>query len=317
MGFFFNLIFVVVLLGGTLLYLNFDRLVNYVAQILVDASKMDIESIEITQCDDTGFLISLVAKIYDTGPVDAIITDMKLSMFSTKNGNAFAKVALPTINANPAGTTCKVVEQRVEILDFEAFHTFSKNLLLQGELPAYVRGNGKLTIPWPVRLSTVVKYEKVEVLPGLNGVQIDVLETRKASRSLLKGKPTEIEVDVCITSQSPVAIEMGATEAVIVFSGMRIATVRANLFLKPGENKITFNGEMDFLSIGRNLGTGIKFLKKDAVDADGAVAYVKGSKGEQCGWLDDTVKLMNSRIVMGDTMSDLISSIYNVEESAA
>ncbi|KAJ0109676.1 hypothetical protein J7T55_014238 [Diaporthe amygdali] len=312
---FFSLILIVVLLGAGALYLNLDRIVNYVAQILVDASKMDITSIEITNCDETGFTINLSAKIYDTGPLEATISDMTLSMFSTKSGKEFARVRLPSINATPSGTVCEVSNQRVEILDFDAFNTFNRNLLLQEELPAYVSGSGTLTIPWPLRLSTTVRYEKVEVLRGLDGVHISVLETRKPSGSLLKGKPTEIEVDVCIASGSPVAIQMGVTQVSIVYSGMRIATVEADLFLKPGENLVTFTGEMDFLSIGKNLGTGLKFLKQDIAGDPDMTAFVKGAKGPQCSWLDRTIRLMDSKIVMGSTMADLVRSISKVEGS--
>ncbi|KAG8165704.1 hypothetical protein KVR01_004256 [Diaporthe batatas] len=313
---FFGLILIIALLGAGLLYLNLDRIVNYVAQTLVDASKMEITSIEITGCDETGFTISLSARIYDTGPLEATISDMVLSMFATKSGKEFARVRLPTINATPEGTVCEVFEQRVEILDFDAFDTFNRNLLLQGELPAYVRGSGKLTVPRPVPLNTVVRYDKVEVLRGLDGVHISVLETRKPSRSLLKGKPTEIEVDVCIASGSPVAIHMGRTQVSIVYSGMQIATVEADLFLKPGDNKVTFTGAMDVLSIGKNLGTGLKFLRQDIAGGQDTTAFVKGAKGAQCEWLDRTVRQMNSKIVMGSTMADLVRSISKVEEGS-
>lgn len=143
--------------------------------------------------------------VFNTGPLPATITDMDLYMYSSSStdAKAFAKISLPPIDANPSGTVCEVSEQRVEILDSAAFHTFNKNLLLQEELPTYIRGTGKLTLPWPMNfLSTVVKYEKVEMLKGLDGVHTSVLETRKASRSLLKGKPTAIEVDVSIKSDS-------------------------------------------------------------------------------------------------------------------
>lgn len=311
-------ILVVALVGGLFVYVNLDRLVNYVAQKLVDASKMDITSITITECDETGFTMSLSAKIYDTGPLDATISDMTLSMFSTKNGKEFARVALPPINAAPSGTVCEVADQRVEILDFEAFDTFSRNLLLQEELPAYVRGGGRLTLPlpwpWPARgLSTAVRYDKVEVLRGLEGVRIVVLRTRKASGALLRGRPTEIEVDVAITSGSPVSIHMGPTRAEILFEGMRVARVEADLFLRPGENHVTFAGSQDLASITANLGTGLKFLKQDLVDKKGVVALVKGVRGERCGWLDRAVKSMESRIVMTSTMVDILRSTQETE----
>lgn len=311
---FFGLILIIALLGAGFLYLNLDRMVNYVAQTMVDASKMDITSIEITKCDETGFTISLSAKIYDTGPLKATISNMVLSMFSTKSGKEFAMVRLPAINATPEGTVCEVFQQRVEVLDFGAFDTFNRNRLQQEELPAYVRGSGSLTIPWPVPLSTVVRYNKIEVLRGLNGVHVNVLETRKASRSLLKGKPTEIEVDVCIASGSPVAIHMGRTQVLIVYSGMQVATVEADLFLKPGDNRVTFTGDMNVLSIGKNLGTGLKFLRQDIAGGQDTTAFVKGAKGDQCAWLDRTIRQINSKIVIGSTMVDLVRSIYKVEE---
>lgn len=309
-------VLLIALVGGLFLLANLDRLVNYIAQTLVDASKMDIRSITITECDDAGFTISLAADIYDTGPLEATISDMTLSMHSTKDGPAFARVRLPQINAVPAGTVCEVKDQRVEILDFDAFHAFNRNLLLQNELPAYVRGTGTLALPWsPVPLSTTVKYEKVEVLRGLDGVHIVVLQTRKASRSLLKGKPTAIEVDVCITSASPVAIHMGVTQVAILFEGMRVAKVEADLFLRPGENHVTFTGHQDLVSIGANLGTGLRFLKQDLVDKKGVVAFVKGAEGRQCGWLDKVVKMMDSRIVMTSTMVDILRSTQETEEA--
>lgn len=309
-------ILVVALVGGLFVYVNLDRVINYVAQMLVDASKMDITSIQITECDDTGFTIDLAAKIYNTGPLEATISGMALSMFSTKTGKEFAKVTLPPINATPSGTVCEVTGQRVEILDAEAFDTFSRNLLLQGELPAYVRGSGKLTLTWPIQLSTVIQYEKVEMLRGLDGVHIVVLKTRKASGSLLKGSPTEIEVDVSITSESPVSIHMGLTQAEILFEGMRVAKVEADIFLKPGENHVTFTGFQDIASITANLGTGLKFLKQDLVDKKGVVASVKGLQGKQCDWIDRVVKCMDSKIVMTSTMVDILKSTQGSEKEA-
>ncbi|CAN8101961.1 unnamed protein product [Discula destructiva] len=301
-----------------LLLPKIHRLVNYIAQILIDASKIDIEQITITSCTDTGFHISFTAKIYDTGPLPATISNMALSMHATKTGKPFARIRLPPITAAPSGTVCEVTDQRVEILDFAAFHTFNKNLLLQQELPTYLRGSGTLTLlPGPAPLSTEVRYDKVVLLRGLDGVHIDVLETRKASRSLLRGKPTAIEVDVAIASASPVSVDMGAVRVAIVFSEVRIARVEGELFLKKGENLVTFRGTMDFVSISKNLPTGVQFLKKDVLDApDGVDAFVRGIRGEQCAWLDETVKLMNSRIKMGNTMADLLQSMHKVENEA-
>lgn len=133
---------------------------------------------------------------------------MHLALYATSPSTGsppFAQIALPPLHAHPTGTVCRVVDQPVTILDRAAFHAFNKHLVLQAELPAYVRGTGTLralACGSVALLRTEVVYDKVEVLAGLDGVHIRVHETRKASRSLLKGKPTAIEVDVSIVSES-------------------------------------------------------------------------------------------------------------------
>lgn len=109
---------------------------------------------------------------------------------------------------------------------------------------------------------------------------------------------------------------MGPVKVSIVFSGVQIATVQSDsMFLKKGDNRITMNGSMDFASISKNLGAGLKFLKKDVLENE-AEAYVKGIEGKQCVWLDQTVQMMNSKIQMGSTMADLVRSIYTAEGTA-
>lgn len=106
---------------------------------------------------------------------------------------------------------------------------------------------------------------------------------------------------------------MGAVKVSIVFSGTQIATVQSeSLFLKKGDNRITMTGSMDFVSISKNLAAGIKFAKRDVVDNE-TEAYVKGIEGKQCAWLDETVKLMDTKIQMGSTLTDLVKSVYSAE----
>lgn len=179
------------------------RVIKYVAQIIVDASKLEIQSVTITQCDEHGFLLSMTTRIYDTGPVPATIHSMTLAMHSSSGGPAFATVKLPTITAVPGGVICKIVDQRVDILNYEAFHVFNRNLVLQAELPVTVNGASTLTTSG---LSTKIVYNKTSILQGFDGVRIKPRQSRKHSRSLLQGRPSEIEVDVSIYSKSEVRL---------------------------------------------------------------------------------------------------------------
>lgn len=340
-------------IGATLLFLNLNRIITYIGQLLVDASNLDIMSITINSCKDDSFCINLTASITNTGPLSATISNMELTMHATKTGPAFARISLPPINACSTGTICTVTDQHVDILDQAAFRTFSKNLLLQDELPVFVQGSGTLTLPFlpgkrtkevianavaelpayvhnavpfslpQPELAWMVKYDKVEVVRGYDGVHIEVGETRcTASAKSLLGKgdkgPTAIEVDVTITSDSPIEVDMGRVKVEIVFKGVCIAAVQGQLNLKKGPNKVVFQGSMDVLSIGQHLPTGLKFLKKDLLDApDGVEAFVRGVGGEQCAWLDDTVKLMCSRVKMGNTLMELIGSMGKSGEEEA
>lgn len=193
------------------LCIHMPSLVQSVAQIIVDASTLDILDVTITSCTQQGFLLGMTAAIRNTGPLPATLPGMTLSMHATGSGAAFAHVRLPTITARPAGApgggsgaVCRVVDQWVSISDHDAFHTFSRNLLLQAELPLTVKGTSQLHAAAGL-VRTTVRYDKTSVLRGLDGVTITPLEARKPSRSLLHGSPVGLEVDVSIRSESEVS----------------------------------------------------------------------------------------------------------------
>lgn len=130
---------------------------KHVAQLLINTLEMDIISVQITECDETSFLLDKTARIYDTGLMPAGISSMLLSMYSGISGHPFARVLLPTVTAKPSGVICKVKDQRVQTVDYEAFHIFNRNLVLQRELPITVKGKSTLTILG--RICTSIKYE--------------------------------------------------------------------------------------------------------------------------------------------------------------
>lgn len=293
------------------LYFKIPAVLQYAAQMVVDASKLDILSVDITACDETSFELSMESRISNTGPIPATIQSMTLSMFSNSSRCEFADVRLPTITAQPGGVICKVVGQRVQILDYETFHVFNRNLVLQAELPITVRGFSTLTIAGLV--STTIQYNKTCIIKGFDGVNIKPLETRKHSRSLVRGNPAEIEVDVSITSESRVSIDMGVVHVAISHEGgggeITIANLEARVRLTPGDNRVTWLGKMDVGDMVKHPMRSTSFFRRDLKKDEDVTAVVLGVGSEQCRWLSRTVREMRSPIQMESTMRDILRSV--------
>lgn len=289
------------------------------AQLLVDASTLAITSIEITECEEGSFTLSMTSRIANTGPLPASLDAMTISMFAESpvpHGapgsrvatiGAFASVRLPAVSVSPAGADCNVFRQRVTIKDASKFHIFNKNLINQSESPLYISGESTIRV-FGGLCYTNVKLYKTVVLKGMEGLHITVLETRKDSRSLTAGSPDKIQVDVRIENKSCLAMDMGSVWVGIHHDGVVISRLQAALFLQArGTTEVTFRGRMNLGSLLRNPRVGLSFLSKDLA-GDEVRAVVVGERGERTHWIDRVVKEMKSPIVMDSTLRDIYHS---------
>jgi hypothetical protein len=69
--------------------------------------------------------MSMESKIANTGPIGATITPMTLDMCGT--AGCFGRLNLPEIKTSSSGTTVTVTDQKIEIVDMDAFIAFNKS----------------------------------------------------------------------------------------------------------------------------------------------------------------------------------------------
>ncbi|CCG80915.1 Predicted protein [Taphrina deformans PYCC 5710] len=283
-----------------------------VAQLLVDASNLTISSIDITECEEATFTMSMRSRITNTGPLAAHIDAMTVSMFAelpssytdpsqTSTLGAFAAVRLPALSIDPKGTDCIVTGQHITIKNAAQFDTFNRNLINQSELPVHISGSSTIRV---MGLSCAVRYNKTVLLKGMEGLQITVLQTRRQSRN---GNVSGIEVDVEVLNRSCVAMDMGRVHVGIHHESVVIAQLQASLRLLPGLNRVTWQGRMNVGGLLKSPKVGSAFLRRD-LQGEKVGAVVVGERGEQTRWIDAVVKEMASPITMDSTLRDIYNS---------
>jgi len=90
-----------------------------------------------------------------------------------------------------------------------------------------------------------------------------------------------------------------------------IANLSAPVFLKPGNNAITFTGSVDVGELARNPVRGVRFIRQDVSRAETTQAVVVGLGSDRCEWLSRTVREMRSPIEMESTLRDVLRSVQS------
>ena len=306
-------------------------MVDEIFQLVVDASKLDISSISITECEEGFYSLSMTARVYNTGPIPAVIDSFTVALCSdmgdgdnnssqktagggTGYGTPFSFVTMPKMRVEPGGVTMSIKNQRVKISNMTSYDTFNRRLINSAEFPLYIVGKARVSALTGL-MGAETRYDKVVVLRGMNGLKIDLLATRaaisngSAVQQLLRGlKKAKIETDVVVHNSSKVAVEMGEVAIGVVYRDATIARLSAHMHLRPGPNNITLHGELVLGSLLKPS-IGISFLKNDlSKDAD-VQATVVGLRGGQCGWLHRVVRQLYTPIRMDGTLKDLVQSI--------
>ncbi|BFZ56815.1 hypothetical protein PYCC9005_003863 [Savitreella phatthalungensis] len=327
-----DLLLMLAVLGGVYAYTYLDPLwqpfLDQVFQFVVDGSTLGIESIEICECDQAGFTMSMVSRIANTGPLPAEIDGFQVALSSTMGptdlpedqrahslqattstpfGKPFANVLLPPLQARPDGATLTVTAQRVEITSHKAYDHFNARLINDEEFPLYMYGRTRVSVMGG-RISGHVRYAKTVVVRGMGGLSIDVVETRKRSRSVVKGRPTEVENEVVVHNRSRIAVDLGRVHVAVLFKDKPIVNLETDLFLRPGPNKTVLWGHLVLANM-INPAIGIPFLKQDLETTKVVEAVVVGRSATKCKWIDTVVRQMRTPIVLDGTMRDLLSSV--------
>ncbi|TVY17543.1 hypothetical protein LARI1_G005105 [Lachnellula arida] len=244
---------------------------NAITQAIVNNSTLEITRIKITDATKTSFLMSLECKVENTGPISATMTPMTLSM--SGNAGCFGTLTLPEIKTSSSGTTITVTEQRIEIVDMDAFVAFNKSIICDDSLTLHLT-HGTTTIK-ALFLTTKTTYQKSVHLKGMSGPITTMLSTTSTatsppfttSPSPTSPSPTSSPHTFTNTMRalnpSPLEIDLGTLHQELRNArGETIATQKGRVYFGRGETTYVMRGEVTGVEVGegevRVLGVGVE-----------------------------------------------------------
>jgi len=197
--------------------------------------------------------MSLVCKVANTGPISATMTPMTLSMSGA--AGCFGTLALPKIKTSSSGTTVTVTEQRIEIVDMDAFVAFNKSIMHDSSLTLHLT-NGSSTIT-ALFLSANITYAKDVHLTGMSGPLTTMLSTTTSPSS------TAFTNTMLVQNPSPLEIDLGTlVQELRNARGETLAVQRGKVYMGRGASRFVMQGEVTGVEVGegevRVLGRGVE-----------------------------------------------------------
>lgn len=198
--------------------------------------------------------MSLESKVANTGPVPATISPMTVDMVGP--AGCFGRLDLPEIKTSSSGTTITVTNQKIKIVNMDAFIAFNKSIMADDSLTLHLE-NGKATIKvWP--MSTKITYSKSVQLKGMSGPKT-VMKKTELHDDKKSFKNTMITIN-----PSPLEIDLGTLKQEIWNErGERIAEQKGKTYLMRGESTSVMTGTVMALNgaVGKEavvVGTGVE-----------------------------------------------------------
>lgn len=165
-----------------------------IIQGVVNFSKVDIQHVRIAGATADSFLFSLDAQVYRTGPFYASLSAMTIDLVGP--GGRYAQLALPQVSITPKETRIKIEDQRINILDMEAFMTFTE-VLVRGGKGTLSLENGQATVK-VMGMTFPIKFNKKCEMMGMNGPRTEFV-TADGTGDVVFAKiwnPSPLEMDL-------------------------------------------------------------------------------------------------------------------------
>lgn len=168
-----------------------------IVQAILNLSKLEVEYIRITNPTQKDFNMFITVHVTGTGPVGATMAPMEVDMIGSKG--TFGKLQLPEVKTKASGTTLDVPDQKIEILDMDAFLAFVKSIT-HDEKVTLMLDNGKGTIK-ALGLTAHITYKKKVEFAGMNGPKTELVKTEdlgdgKFKNTMKMMNPSPVEIDL-------------------------------------------------------------------------------------------------------------------------
>jgi Protein of unknown function (DUF3712) len=250
-----------------------------ITQAILNYSKLEVDLIRITKATPTAFIMSIESRVTNTGPLGATMSAMTVEMVGPKG--VFGHLEFPEIKTSSKGATVSIDDQKIEIVDMEAYLAFSKSIQLDEKLTLRLQ-NGKGTIK-SFGLKANIVYNKEVSMLGMNGPKTEIIKTEIVADGGFKNT-------MKVTNPSPLEIDLGApTFAYKNAAGETLAVQTGAIFINRGETMFTVTGEVK---------------SKGSLDKLSLI----GQSVEQDSWISETIKFYDVPISLTSELRDLVEA---------
>ncbi|KAK2018853.1 hypothetical protein LZ32DRAFT_613336 [Colletotrichum eremochloae] len=235
-----------------------------ITQAILNRSKLEVETIQISNPTTDSFIMTIVSRVTGTGPMGATMAPMTVDMMF--NGGCFGKLDLPEVKTKSGGTEVVVRDQLITIVDRNAFRAFVKAIMCDQQLVLHL-DNGDCTIK-ALGLSAKVKYAKDVPLIGMGGPKIAQINTQERGSGIVN--------TMKVYNPSPLEIDHGVSMFEIRNeSGEVLAELKGDLKIVKGDFETTFQG---------SINKGAKASDK---------ARLVGLGTQESNWCNETIKFID------------------------
>ncbi|OAA51062.1 hypothetical protein BBO_01009 [Beauveria brongniartii RCEF 3172] len=204
---------------------------NAITQTILNKSKLEIDLIKITNATESSFLMSLKGKTTKIGVAKATVSAMTVDLVGPRG--AFGRLDVPEIKMGAFGADITIVEQRIAIIDMEAFKAFVASIMQDEQLVLRLE-KGQATVK-SMGMTSTIAYNKVLNLRGLKSLETTLLKVEaddngvKSIISMLN--PSQFEVDL-----GTVIYEVQGKD------GRRIGEQKGATYVSRGESSLALHG---------------------------------------------------------------------------
>ncbi|KAK1986682.1 hypothetical protein LZ30DRAFT_685214 [Colletotrichum cereale] len=235
-----------------------------ITQAILNRSKLEVETIQISNPTADSFVMSIVSRVTGTGPMGATMSPMTVDMMF--NGGCFGKLDLPEVKTKSGGTEVVVRDQVIKILDHNVFKAFVKAIMCDEKLVLHL-DNGDCSIK-ALGMSAKVKYAKDVAIIGMGGPKIAQVNSQERGGGFVN--------TMKVYNPSPLEIDHGVSMFELRNeSGEVLAELKGNLKIVKGDFETTFQG---------SLNKGAKASDK---------ARMVGVGTQESNWCNETIKFID------------------------
>jgi len=220
--------------------------------------------------------MTIESRVTDTGPLGATMSAMTVDMVGPEG--VFGKLDLPEVKTSSKGANVNITDQKIDIVDMNAYKAFVKTIQLDQKLTMRL-DNGQGTIK-ALGLKANIVYKKEVHMLGMNGPVTQIVKTEAVGSGF---KNT-----MKIINPSPLEIDLGSPAfAFKNAAGELLATQAGKLFITRGETLFTVTGEVK---------------SKGAADK----LVLVGESTDHDSWINETITYFNAPISLTPELQSLV-----------